>query len=124
MQKSDVGSVIRYALGHWPALVRHAGGGRIENDNAEGAIAPFWGFKALPIPLRGLATQDAAYAAQCFSALLITMAMSPSRRLIREVSLGNLKPEGCSLPGSARHQPERRRAPPLIREAIPGRRSR
>lgn len=33
MQKSDVASAIRYALGHWSALVRYVGDGRIEIDN-------------------------------------------------------------------------------------------
>jgi transposase len=33
MQKSDVAAAIRYALGHWSALVRYAGDGRIEIDN-------------------------------------------------------------------------------------------
>ncbi len=33
MLKSDVASAIRYALGHWSALVRYAGDGRIEIDN-------------------------------------------------------------------------------------------
>ena len=33
MQKSDVASAIRYALGHWPALVRFCDDGRIEIDN-------------------------------------------------------------------------------------------
>jgi hypothetical protein len=33
MQKSDVAAAIRYALGHWPALVRYCGDGRVEIDN-------------------------------------------------------------------------------------------
>jgi transposase len=33
LQKSDVASAIRYALGHWSALTLYAGDGRIEIDN-------------------------------------------------------------------------------------------